>query len=549
MVKTPTVEIMERKLIEIGISLFAALSAFAGSGTSWEDPIIVGPVAQDAFSWRATIQLHSVGLNEAGDYLDFPYSKEGGFQAANIASAGSNMSIGNVWLIQSINGTYYATVFDYLRPPAQYSKKFPESLVGHGHLVEPMTYKPNETYGLMVTTLARRDFRTTNERSNILLFEMPYSEVDMNAYMQKQIDAIAGSIADSIASMDSWEIPMPIWDAATQTWTWPDGQPAPDTEAYLAGARQAASVLRQIAGVIQGTSIDTANVLVAQADKAYMQFTYFITLISETEKYTIPEYTGDDSVMVNYSFTWSPELAAIQADVQESYEKIQQAWTSAYVAGVISGTPMTSIAGIDTPTTLVMPDGSKPFSTLENNAMMPDAWIKEKRVAQQVAPKNAKNVPEDAISWDDVIFVGKYADPKVSTFSVNSTLESVEPRYGYDYSPACQWYLDVEETGSEKWKKLKTDGGKVSGNMWIFVPRGDGKYWALPFEAFVSGLPAFPAENLNLGEYSVLAGSELDYPWVPKSGEKYGFMISTNAGLFKGSNGNSRSNIIMSEWP
>lgn len=530
--------------------LLAGSSIFAGSGSSWEDPIIVGPVAQDAFGWRATISLQAVALNEAGDYLTFPYSKSGGFESANIASTGTNMSIGNVWLIQDIGGVYYATVFDYLRPPAQNSKKFPESLVGAGHLVSPMSYRPGQTYGLMVTTLARRNFRTTNERSNIILFEMPLGA--LGEFLNEQIDGITNTMAGIPSVISGWEFPLGTFDEATQTWVFPDGE-VPDASRFMDAAEQCVNLLGIIASEIQGKDITVAKVLNAQATEVYTQYSYCLAALSDNAKYTMPEYTGDDSQLVNSQFEWDENLKSLNDRATEYYSAIANAWADALVAGMTSlggFANFATAAAVTNPSTFTMPDNSKPFSILEPATQeLGSAYNEEPKPQRTADPKKAKNAPQDAIQWEDVIFIGKHADPKVSTYSVTSELISVEPRKGDDFTDYPQWVLDVQETGSDKWKTFKVNKAKLSGNLWIFVPAPEGKWYALPFEVFVTGLNTYPARNLNNGNYSVLENSELSYPWKPRAGQTYGWMISTNAGLVKGKNGTNRSNIILSEWP
>ena len=112
----------------------------------------------------------------------------------------------------------------------------------------------------------------------------------------------------------------------------------------------------------------------------------------------------------------------------------------------------------------------------------------------------------------------------------------------------------------------------VNGNLWIFVPKGDGTWYASPFEGFIGTRKPgnFSLGNLNIPSSSsstninhrekILRGGPLDYTntslWgnstgMPQSGVTYGWMISTNAGLYSGSGsyGQERSNIILQTWP
>ena len=177
-------------------------SSSTNAGTDWYSAKIVGPVAGDVFSWRQTITLHSVGFSASpvGGRVSvlFPSTKPTRWDVKNIAvptrqnpNPAPSYSVGNWWLIQNVNGTYYATTMDYFRPdqfrndwaPAVFWQHLsngylypPYDKYGKGKStpeVAPMVYRKGETYGLMVTTLARQQWRTSNERSNIVLFTMP----------------------------------------------------------------------------------------------------------------------------------------------------------------------------------------------------------------------------------------------------------------------------------------------------------------------------------------------------------------------------------------
>jgi len=159
-------------------------SSSNNAGTDWYSAKIVGPVAGDVFSWRQTITLHRVNTNvpsgNAGySRVEFPSSKPTPWQIKNLAggSREKDNAVGNFWLIQNVNGTFYATTMDYFRPNDfgnnWATEVFWKHLYPKTSYVYPMTYKKGEIYGLMVTTLARQQWRTTNERSNIVLFTMP----------------------------------------------------------------------------------------------------------------------------------------------------------------------------------------------------------------------------------------------------------------------------------------------------------------------------------------------------------------------------------------
>jgi hypothetical protein len=159
------------------------------AGTEWESAIIMGPVAKDVMSWKKSITLHNVSFSASpvGGRISvlFPCSKSTAWKTVNLNPGGrASYSDGNWWLIQNVGGRYYATTMDYFRP-GQFRNDWAPNVFWE-HLsngrsfgskstpeVAPMVYRKGETYGLMVSTLARQSWRTTNERSNIILFTMP----------------------------------------------------------------------------------------------------------------------------------------------------------------------------------------------------------------------------------------------------------------------------------------------------------------------------------------------------------------------------------------
>lgn len=166
-------------------------SGGGAAGADWYNPIIVGPVAQDVMSWPQNITLLGVQTNvpspNAGySRVTFQSTKTTPWKTVNLNAGGDRPSYadGNWWVIQKIGDKFYATSMDYFRPGQFYSDWAPAVFWEHmsnglkfgkkqTDEVAPMFYQRGETYGLMVTTLARRTWRTTNERSNIVLFKMP----------------------------------------------------------------------------------------------------------------------------------------------------------------------------------------------------------------------------------------------------------------------------------------------------------------------------------------------------------------------------------------
>jgi hypothetical protein len=163
-------------------------------------------------------------------------------------------------------------------------------------------------------------------------------------------------------------------------------------------------------------------------------------------------------------------------------------------------------------------------------------------------PAQGQNDGTDAITWDQVTFVGR-SNPAVASYSRTGTINSFRIHRGSYYGPDS-WYVDVQTSGTSGWPGYLPfgTGNTVEGNMWIFVPNGNG-YYAAPFEGWVVRTTILPLGNLNFDHTNILAGSVLGAPWQPTSGENYGWMVSTNAGLYPGGNGSQRTNIFMQRWP
>lgn len=125
---------------------------------------VLGPVDAGVLGWRESIVLK--GVEVFGGMIRFPYSKVGPWDAAR--QPDGSTSTGNLWVIQEVRGQLYATTIDWLRNSGQQAKMFPGVMQGPGHLVAPMQLVSGECYGFFVSTCARNDLRTTNERSNVV---------------------------------------------------------------------------------------------------------------------------------------------------------------------------------------------------------------------------------------------------------------------------------------------------------------------------------------------------------------------------------------------
>lgn len=134
---------------------------------SWVPTQVISPSASDVANWPRTISLSAVRVNKGGK-ISFDFKKDTPWQSVDI---GSGPSIANVWVLQKVGGKVVASTLDYLRPNAP-TKDYPGVFVHAGEkLIPPFSFRSGETYGIMITTLARNNFRTTNERSNIIIFK------------------------------------------------------------------------------------------------------------------------------------------------------------------------------------------------------------------------------------------------------------------------------------------------------------------------------------------------------------------------------------------
>ncbi len=148
-------------------------SQSSGSSSSSSSPTVGAADAINAGSihylhanvsgWPITSSL-SVSI---GSTVNLKYNKANVWPARNGVNA-------NPWIIVNLDGRWTAATFEWLRP-GQTSK--PASVVEGGHIKRaPLNnFRPRsgETYGWMVSSLARDGTRTVNERTNIVLARWP----------------------------------------------------------------------------------------------------------------------------------------------------------------------------------------------------------------------------------------------------------------------------------------------------------------------------------------------------------------------------------------
>jgi hypothetical protein len=106
----------------------------------------------------------------------------------------------------------------------------------------------------------------------------------------------------------------------------------------------------------------------------------------------------------------------------------------------------------------------------------------------------------------------------------------------------------IEHTMSGRWPTFRGDGGVIAeGNPWVFANVG-GRWYAATYEFLRSGQTCKHIERR--GEWGIGAHTKKDplESWVPRKGERVGFMVSTPA-RDSTRTSNERSNIVMVTWP
>jgi hypothetical protein len=93
-----------------------------------------------------------------------------------LEARGGGQINGNAWVFVNVGGTWHAATWEYLRVGQHEKKKeWVKGTDGHINSAPLSTWVPRsgETYGFMVSTLARGGVRTINERSNVSLITWP----------------------------------------------------------------------------------------------------------------------------------------------------------------------------------------------------------------------------------------------------------------------------------------------------------------------------------------------------------------------------------------
>jgi hypothetical protein len=138
--------------------------AISLSGVVWLDMDISG--------WPITTSLNP---HVSGGVLWLENDKENVWPDGVEARGGGGCNA-NAWIFVKVDGTWYAATWEYLRRGGHH-KQAAWLKGGDGHISSPplSTWYPRsgETYGHMVSTLARGGYRTIDERSNVALHTWP----------------------------------------------------------------------------------------------------------------------------------------------------------------------------------------------------------------------------------------------------------------------------------------------------------------------------------------------------------------------------------------
>ncbi len=140
----------------------------------------------------------------------------------------------------------------------------------------------------------------------------------------------------------------------------------------------------------------------------------------------------------------------------------------------------------------------------------------------------------DAISLSGVVWL----DTNVSGWSRTATLNA----------SVGGGMINLPYDKARVWPTTRTrasDGGPLNGNCWVFV-QVNGTWHAATFDWMRTGQTAKSAASVR-GTGGHIPRAPLN-TWTPRSGETYGFMVSTPARTADRTI-NERSNVSMVTWP
>lgn len=150
-----------------GEPVAAAPTASAGSVPSDLSGVVF--LHANVAGWPVTSSLN--GVSVSGGNINLPYDKANVWPGVNHSGANVNA---NPWVIVFVDGVWYAATFEWFRV-GQTSK--PVSTVSGSHIKKaPLSnFVPvsGETYGFMVSGLARDSTRNVEERTNVRMYRWP----------------------------------------------------------------------------------------------------------------------------------------------------------------------------------------------------------------------------------------------------------------------------------------------------------------------------------------------------------------------------------------
>lgn len=120
-------------------------------------------------NWPITSKLNSVSIS--GGLIHMPYDKANVWEGRNHVGAFVNA---NPWIFVNQNGKWYGATWEWMRR-GQTSKNV--RAVNGDHIkrnpLNNFVPRSGETYGFMVSGLARDNVRNVQERTNIVMFKWP----------------------------------------------------------------------------------------------------------------------------------------------------------------------------------------------------------------------------------------------------------------------------------------------------------------------------------------------------------------------------------------
>lgn len=144
-----------------------------GAGTDEIDPRTITWLHTDVSSWPITSRITDVTITRSEICVD--HTGAGRFPTSRF---GDILVEGNVWIVASFNGRWYAATYDWLRP-GQVCKAVTGEELGRDQIrIPPMDAswpgpRSGEMVGFLVSTRARDGVPAGQERTNIVLVRWP----------------------------------------------------------------------------------------------------------------------------------------------------------------------------------------------------------------------------------------------------------------------------------------------------------------------------------------------------------------------------------------